>query len=121
VIGAYPVFGFCAPPSSGAASHCCYHPLSATYLTRLAAAGPSDGALRPHDASSVAPPGDAPEERIRQPAKCSRERRPPVGTSPQTVRNIRSVEVVKSTATVENGEITEYRVDLKIIFEYEPT
>jgi flavin-binding protein dodecin len=37
------------------------------------------------------------------------------------VRNIRSVEVVKSTATVENGEITEYRVELKIIFEYEPT
>ncbi len=29
------------------------------------------------------------------------------------------VEVVKSTALVENGEIKEYRVDLKIHFEYE--
>jgi flavin-binding protein dodecin len=29
------------------------------------------------------------------------------------------VEVVKSTARVENGEITEYRVELKIHFEYE--
>ena len=44
-----------------------------------------------------------------------------VATAAQTVRNIRSVEVVKSTATVENGEITEYRVELKIVFEYEPT
>ena len=38
-----------------------------------------------------------------------------VATAAQTVRNIRSVEVVKSTATVENGAITEYRVELKII------
>lgn len=43
-----------------------------------------------------------------------------VATAAQTVRNIRQIEVVKSTATVENGEITEYRVELKIVFEYEP-
>lgn len=43
-----------------------------------------------------------------------------VATAAQTVRNIRHIEVVKSTATVENGEITEYRVELKIVFEYEP-
>jgi dodecin len=42
-----------------------------------------------------------------------------VATASRTVRNIREVEVVKSTATVENGEITEYRVELKIHFEYE--
>jgi flavin-binding protein dodecin len=42
-----------------------------------------------------------------------------VATAARTVRNIRTVEVVKSTATVENGEITEYRVELKIHFEYE--
>ena len=43
-----------------------------------------------------------------------------VATAAQTVRNIRSIEVVQSTATVDNGEITEYRVELKIVFEYEP-
>jgi flavin-binding protein dodecin len=42
-----------------------------------------------------------------------------VATASRTVRNIREVEVVKSTATVENGEIVEYRVELKIQFEYE--
>jgi flavin-binding protein dodecin len=42
-----------------------------------------------------------------------------VSTAARTVRNIRSVEVVKSTAVVEDGEITEYRVELKISFEYE--
>ncbi len=42
-----------------------------------------------------------------------------VATAARTVRNIRIVEVVKSTAHVENGEIVEYRVDLKISFEYE--
>jgi flavin-binding protein dodecin len=42
-----------------------------------------------------------------------------VATASKTVRNIQSVEVVKSTAKVENGEIAEYRVDLKIGFEYE--
>ena len=42
-----------------------------------------------------------------------------VATAAKTVRNIRSVEVVKSSAEVRDGEIVEYRVDLKIAFEYE--
>jgi flavin-binding protein dodecin len=42
-----------------------------------------------------------------------------VATAARTVRNIREIEVVKSTAKVENGEISEYRVELKIAFEYE--
>jgi flavin-binding protein dodecin len=42
-----------------------------------------------------------------------------VATASRTVRNIKTVEVVKSTAVVENGEIVEYSVDLKIGFEYE--
>jgi flavin-binding protein dodecin len=42
-----------------------------------------------------------------------------VATASKTVRNIQTVEVVKSTAVVTDGEITEYRVDLKIGFEYE--
>jgi flavin-binding protein dodecin len=35
------------------------------------------------------------------------------------VRNIRTIEVVKSSARIEEGEIVEYQVDLKIGFEYE--
>jgi flavin-binding protein dodecin len=42
-----------------------------------------------------------------------------VATASRTVRNIKTVEVVKSTAMVEDGEIVEYQVDLKIGFEYE--
>jgi flavin-binding protein dodecin len=42
-----------------------------------------------------------------------------VATASKTVRNIRTIEVVKSTAEVSGGEIVEYRVDLKIGFEYE--
>jgi flavin-binding protein dodecin len=42
-----------------------------------------------------------------------------VARASRTVRNIREVEVVKSTALVENGEIVEYRVEIKISFEYE--
>jgi dodecin len=42
-----------------------------------------------------------------------------VATASRTVRNIKTVEVVKSSAVVENGAIVEYRVDLKIGFEYE--
>jgi flavin-binding protein dodecin len=42
-----------------------------------------------------------------------------VATASKTVRNIRSVEVVKSSAAVQDGEIVEYRVELKIAFEYE--
>jgi flavin-binding protein dodecin len=44
-----------------------------------------------------------------------------VATASRTVRNIREIEVVKSTARVENGEIVEYRVELKLFFEYEGT
>ena len=42
-----------------------------------------------------------------------------VQTASRTVRNIREIEVVKSSAKVENGEIVEYRVELKLHFEYE--
>ena len=42
-----------------------------------------------------------------------------VATASRTVRNIKTVEVVSSSAIVEDGEIVEYRVDLKIGFEYE--
>ena len=42
-----------------------------------------------------------------------------MATASRTVRNIKTVEVVKSTAIVDNNEIVEYRVDLKIGFEYE--
>ena len=42
-----------------------------------------------------------------------------VATASRTVRNIRTVEVVKSTAEVRDGEIVEYRVELKIAFEFE--
>ncbi len=42
-----------------------------------------------------------------------------VTTAARTVRNIREIEVVKSTARVDNGEIVEYRVELKLFFEYE--
>ena len=42
-----------------------------------------------------------------------------VATASKTVRNIVSVEVVKSTARIEDGEIVEYQVQLKIGFEYE--
>jgi len=42
-----------------------------------------------------------------------------VEVASRTVRNIREVEVVKSSARVENGQIVEYRVELKLHFEYE--
>ena len=42
-----------------------------------------------------------------------------VATASRTVRNIKTVEVVHSSAIVQDGEIVEYRVDLKIGFEYE--
>ena len=42
-----------------------------------------------------------------------------VATASRTVRNIKTVEVVQSTAIVEDGEIVEYRVEIKIAFEYE--
>jgi flavin-binding protein dodecin len=42
-----------------------------------------------------------------------------VATASRTVRNIKTVEVVHSSAKVEDGEIVEYLVDIKIGFEYE--
>jgi flavin-binding protein dodecin len=47
-----------------------------------------------------------------------------VGTSPRSWSDaarqaVKTVDVVKSSAVVENGEIVEYRVELKIGFEYE--
>jgi flavin-binding protein dodecin len=42
-----------------------------------------------------------------------------VATASRTVRNIKTIEVVKSSAVVEGGELTEYQVDLKFGFEYE--
>lgn len=53
------------------------------------------------------------------PTSWSDAARKAVATASRTVRNIRTVEVVKSMAVVENGEIVEYQVDLKIGFEYE--
>ena len=42
-----------------------------------------------------------------------------VAIASKTVRNIKTVEVVQSTALVEGGQIVEYRVQLKLSFEYE--
>ncbi len=42
-----------------------------------------------------------------------------VATASKTVRNIQTVDVVKSWAIVEDGEIVEYRVEVKIGFEYD--
>jgi flavin-binding protein dodecin len=42
-----------------------------------------------------------------------------VALASKTVRNIRTVEVVQSTARVEDGQIVEYLVQLKIGFEYD--
>jgi hypothetical protein len=53
------------------------------------------------------------------PSSWSDAARQAVATASRTVRNIRTVEVVKSTAVVENGEIAEYRVELRIGFEYD--
>ena len=44
-----------------------------------------------------------------------------VARASATVRNIRQVEVVRHTARVEDGRITDYEVELKIFFEYEGT
>lgn len=42
-----------------------------------------------------------------------------VATASRTVRNIREIEVVKQSARVADGQITEFRVEVKIHFEYE--
>ncbi len=53
------------------------------------------------------------------PTSWSDAARQAVATAARTVRNIKTIEVVKSSAIVDDGEIVEYRVDLKIGFEYE--
>jgi len=53
------------------------------------------------------------------PSSWSDAARQAVATASRTVRNIRTVEVVKSSARVEDGEIVEYHVEVKIGFEYE--
>src|SRR6267154_1030773 len=55
----------------------------------------------------------------RSPNSWSDAARRAVETAAKTVRNIQTVEVVKSTAEVRDGEIVEYRVEVKIGFEYE--
>jgi flavin-binding protein dodecin len=42
-----------------------------------------------------------------------------VALASKTVRNIKYVEVVQSTASVEGDQIVEYRVQIKLGFEYE--
>ncbi len=42
-----------------------------------------------------------------------------VSRASRTVRNIRQIDVVKQTARVEDGEIVEYLVEIKISFEYD--
>jgi hypothetical protein len=53
------------------------------------------------------------------PSSWSDAARQAVATASRTVRNIQMVEVVKSSAIVEDSEIVEYRVEVKIGFEYE--
>jgi flavin-binding protein dodecin len=53
------------------------------------------------------------------PSSWSDAARQAVATASRTVRNIRTVDVVKSSARIEDGEIVEYQVQLKIGFEYE--
>jgi len=53
------------------------------------------------------------------PTSWSDAARQAIATASRTVRNIKTLEVVKSTAVVDNGEIVEYRVEVKIGFEYE--
>jgi flavin-binding protein dodecin len=55
----------------------------------------------------------------RSPQSWSAAARRAVATASKTVRNIQTVDVVKSSAVVRDGEIVEYRVELKIGFEYE--
>ena len=53
------------------------------------------------------------------PTSWSDAARQAVATASKTVRNIRTIEVVKSTAQIRDGEIVEYQVQLKLGFEYE--
>ena len=60
-----------------------------------------------------------PRDGRHEPRSWSDAARQAVATASKTVRNIVTVEVVKSTAVVRDGEIVEYRVEVKIGFEYE--
>lgn len=53
------------------------------------------------------------------PTSWSDAARQAVATASRTVRNIRTIEVVKQSAIVEENEIVEFRVELKIAFEYD--
>jgi flavin-binding protein dodecin len=44
-----------------------------------------------------------------------------VRTASQTIRNIQGVDVISSNATVQDGEITNYKVNVKIAFLIERT
>ncbi len=53
------------------------------------------------------------------PTSWSDAARQAVATASRTVRNIRTVEVVRSTAVVQDNDIVEFQVELKIAFEYD--
>ncbi len=53
------------------------------------------------------------------PSSWSDAARRAVEIAAKTVRNIEGIEVVKSTADVQDGEIVRYRVSLKISFRYD--
>ena len=44
-----------------------------------------------------------------------------VATAASTVRELRVAEVVRQDVTIENGQVTGYRIRLAISFKYEPT
>jgi flavin-binding protein dodecin len=77
------------------------------------------GAARPHRRRSAVGVYIIREMVGTSPRSWSDAARQAVATASKTVRNIQTVEVVKSTAVVQDGEIVEYRVELKIGFEYE--
>lgn len=51
--------------------------------------------------------GDAAREALREAAR--------------TIRNIRRMEVIRTSASVSDGGITEYRTEVRIFFEMEPS
>ncbi len=53
------------------------------------------------------------------PTSWSDAARQAVATASRTVRNIRTVEVLRSTAVVQDNDIVEFQVELKIAFEYD--
>lgn len=44
-----------------------------------------------------------------------------VETAAQTVRDLRVAEVVREDVTIENGQVSSFRVRLNLSFKYEPT